>query len=231
MGAMQKTITPIDDTLYVERAYASAREIEAALAAARKAAAEWKYVPVRRRQELLTRAVDAFVGKKEQIAEEITRQIGRPISQSPGEVRGFEERARYMIEIAPSALADIDVGPKAGFTRFIRRDPLGTVFVVAPWNFPYLTAVNVTVPALMAGNAVIMKHSAQTPLCAERYAEAFKAAGLPAGLFQHLVLTHDDTAKLISRPDGVDYVAFTGSVAGGHAVMEATSKRFIGAGL
>jgi len=231
MGAMQKTITPIDDSLYVERAYASAKEIDAALAAARKAAADWKHVPVGERQKLLSKAVDAFVGKKDQIAEEITRQIGRPLAQSPGEVRGFEERARYMIEAAPAALADIDVGPKPGFTRFIRREPLGVVFVVAPWNFPYLTAVNVTVPALMAGNAVIMKHSAQTPLCAERYAEAFRAAGLPAGLFQHVVLTHDDTAKLISRPDGVDYVAFTGSVPGGHAVMAAASGRFIGAGL
>ena len=231
MGVTQKTITPIDDSLYVERAYAGPAEIDAALKAARKAAAEWKHVPVAERQKLLSKAVDAFVGKKEQIAEEITRQIGRPIGQSPGEVRGFEERARYMIEAAPEALADLDVGPKPGFTRFIRREPLGTVFVVAPWNFPYLTAVNVTVPALMAGNAVIMKHSAQTPLCAERYAEAFKAAGLPAGLFQHLVLTHDDAAKLISRADGVDYVAFTGSVPGGHAVMEAASKRFIGAGL
>ena len=55
------------------------------------------------------------------------------------------------------------------------------VFVVAPWNFPYLTAVNAVVPALMAGNAVLLKHSAQTPLCAERFGEAFKAAGLPAG--------------------------------------------------
>ncbi|HEY2890775.1 MAG TPA: aldehyde dehydrogenase family protein, partial [Dongiaceae bacterium] len=108
--------------------------------------------------------------------------------------------------------------------------PLGVVFVVAPWNFPYLTAVNAVVPALMAGNAVLLKHSAQTPLCAERFQQAFDAAGLPKGLFQHLVLTHDDTAKLIGT-DGVDYVAFTGSVPGGHAVVEAASKRFIGLGL
>ncbi len=104
------------------------------------------------------------------------------------------------------------------------------VFVVAPWNFPYLTAVNAVVPALMAGNAVLLKHSAQTPLCAERFAEAFKAAGLPQGLFQHLVLTHEDTSKLIGT-EGIDYVAFTGSVAGGHAVVAAASKRFIGLGL
>ncbi|HWA43205.1 MAG TPA: aldehyde dehydrogenase family protein [Hypericibacter adhaerens] len=230
MGAIQKTITPIDDSLYIERPYAGGPEIEKALKAAKAAQRDWKHVPVAERQKYLTKAVDAFVARRDQIAEEITRQIGRPIGQSPGEVRGFEERARYMIAIAPRALADIDVGPKPTFTRFIRREPLGVVFVVAPWNFPYLTSVNAVIPALMAGNAVVLKHSAQTPLCAERFGEAFKAAGLPAGLFQHLVLTHDDTSQVIGNP-AVDYVAFTGSVAGGHAVTQAAANRFIGLGL
>jgi len=230
MAAVQRTITPIDDTLLVERPYASASEMARAVEAAGRARKAWKLVPIAERQKLLSRAVDAFVAKKEIIAEEITRQMGRPLGQSPGEIRGFEERSRYMIEIAPEALADIDPGRKDGFNRFIRREPLGTVFVVAPWNYPYLTSVNAIVPALMAGNAVILKHSAQTPLCADRYAEAFRAAGLPDGLFQTLVLTHDDTSQMIGSP-GVDYVAFTGSVAGGHAVMRAAADRFIGAGL
>jgi acyl-CoA reductase-like NAD-dependent aldehyde dehydrogenase len=230
MAAMQKTITPIDGSLYVERPYNDANEIAAALSAARAAAKAWRRVPVNERAALLSKAVDGFVARKAEIAEEITRQIGRPLGQSPGEVRGFEERARHMIEIAPKALADIDVGPKEGFTRFIRRESLGVIFVVAPWNFPYLTAVNAVIPALMAGNAVLLKHSAQTPLCAERFAEAFRTAGLPKGLFQHLVLTHEDTSKLIGT-EGIDYVAFTGSVAGGHAVVEAAVKRFIGLGL
>ncbi len=230
MAAVQRTITPIDDTLLVERPYASAAEIARAVEAAGRAQIAWKQVSVAERQRLVSRAVDAFVAKKEIIAEEITRQMGRPLGQSPGEIRGFEERARYMIEIAPDALADIDPGRKDGFNRFVRREPLGAVFVVAPWNYPYLTSVNAIVPALMAGNAVILKHSAQTPLCADRYAEAFKTAGLPAGLFQTLVLTHDDTSRIIGSP-GVDYVAFTGSVAGGHAVMRAAADRFIGAGL
>ena len=230
MGAMQKTITPIDGSLYVERAYNSGSEIASALAAARAAAKAWEATSIAERARALGKAVDAFIGRGPEIAEEITRQIGRPLAQSPGEIRGFEERARYMIEVAPGALADIDVGPKAGFTRFIRREPLGVVFVLAPWNYPYLTAVNAVVPALAAGNAVLLKHSAQTPLCAERFAQAFQAAGLPEGLFQHLVLSHEDTARLIGT-EGIDYVAFTGSVAGGHAVVEAASKRFIGLGL
>ena len=230
MADRLKCITPVDGTVYVERALAEDGQIETALERARKAAAEWRHVPVRERQKLLTRAVDVFVGNKAKIAEEISWQMGRPVSQSPGEVRGFEERARYMIEVAPESLKDIDVGEKSGFHRFIRRDPVGVVFVVAPWNYPYLTAVNSVVPALMAGNAVILKHSAQTPLCAERFAEAFEKGGLPGGVFQFLHLSHEDTARIIKDPR-VDFVAFTGSVAGGHAVQEAAAGRFIGTGL
>jgi acyl-CoA reductase-like NAD-dependent aldehyde dehydrogenase len=229
MASRQTTITPIDGSVYVERALADGAAIEKALKAARKAQSEWRSVPVEERGRLLSRAVDAFVARGSEIAEEITRQMGRPIAHAPGEIRGFEERARHMIAIAPEALADIQVGEKPGFTRFIRREPLGVVFVIAPWNYPYLTAVNAVVPALMAGNAVILKHSAQTPLCAERFAQAFKAAGLPKGLFQFLHMSHADTAKLIGG--GVDFVAFTGSVEGGRAVQRAAADRFIGVGL
>jgi len=229
-AAVQKTVTPIDGSVYVERKLATRLEIGKALENARKAQAAWKHVPAAERGKLISKAVDWFVAHKDEIAEELTRQIGRPLSQSPGEIRGFEERARYMIELAPDALADIDAGPKAGFTRFIRREPLGVVFIVAPWNYPYLTAVNGVVPALMAGNAVILKHSAQTPLCAERFAAAFKAAGLPKGLFQHLHMSHEDTLKLIGS-DGIDYVNFTGSVPAGHAIVRAAADRFIGLGL
>ena len=225
-----KCVSPVDGSIYAERPLAGAGDISAALEKARIAQAAWKFTPLAERQALLTKAVDAFVAKRDAIAGEITWQMGRPLAQAPGEVAGFEERARHMIEIAPHALDDVAVQPKEGFTRFIRRDPLGVVFVVAPWNFPYLTAVNSVVPALLAGNAVLLKHSAQTPLCAERFAEAFEAAGLPEGLFQFLHLGHDDALKLIAS-DGVDFVSFTGSVNAGRAVQTAGAKRFIGMGL
>ncbi len=230
MSAVQKTITPIDNSVYVERPYNSQAEIQAALSVAWKAQIVWKQTPLAERAKLLNKAIDIFLINKDRYAEEITRQMGRPISQSPGEMRGFEERARYMIQLAPEALADIEAKDKPGFTRFIRREALGVVFIVAPWNYPYLTSVNGVVPALMAGNAVILKHSAQTPLCAEGFQDAFDKAGLPKGLFQHLVLTHDDTAKVIAAPE-VAYVNFTGSVAGGHAVQQAALGKFIGIGL
>src|SRR6201992_1365025 len=190
MPATQKTITPIDSSVYVERPYATPAEIAATLKRAAEAQKSWKTTPVAQPAKLVSKAVDIFLTHKDALAEEITRQMGRPISQSPGEMRGFEERARYMIGIAPEALADMEVTDKPGFTRFLRREPLGVGIIVAPWNYPYLASFNGVVPALMAGNAVVLKHSAQTPLCAERFQEAFDAAGLPKGLFQDLVLTH-----------------------------------------
>ena len=228
--ATQKTISPIDGSVYVERGLARGAEIDKALATARKASLAWREVPLAERALLLNRAVDHFLAQGEPIAEEITRQMGRPISQSPGELRGFAERARHMIAIAPEALADLGVGEKQNFTRFIRREPLGVVFVVAPWNYPYLTAVNAVIPALMAGNAVLLKHSAQTPLCAERFFASFRAGGLPKGLFQFLHLSHADTTRVIKDPR-IDFVAFTGSVDGGRAVQQAAAERFIGTGL
>ena len=145
-----------------------------------------------------------------------------------GELRGFAERARYMIEIAEAALAPLDPGPRQGFKRWIAREPLGLVLTIAPWNYPYLTAVNSVIPALMAGNAVLLKHSAQTLLVGERFQRAFD--GLPKGLFQNLVLTHEQTAALIASR-AVDQVNFTGSVAGGRAIETAAAGRFLGVGL
>ena len=227
---MMQTISPVDGRVYVERATATAAEIEAALQRARVAQLQWRAVPVAERARLMERFCAAFEAHAAEYAAELSWQMGRPLRYAPNEVRSTLERARYMIGIAPTALADIDVGPKPDFNRFLRREPLGVVFTVAAWNFPYLIAVNSVVPALMAGNVVLLKHSAQTPLCAERFAECFAAAGLPPGVFQALHLEHTDTERVI-RDARVDFVAFTGSVAGGHAVQRAAAERFIGVGL
>lgn len=230
MSAELKTISPIDDSVYVTRRYADAAAIEATLEAARAAQKRWKGLPLAERKRLCGRAVDAFVAKKAEIAEEICWQMGRPIRSAAGEVNGLEERARGMIELADQGLAPVKLPEKPGFTRWIQRDPLGVVLVIAPWNYPYLTAINAVMPAVLAGNSVILKHSAQTPLCAERLFDAFEDAGLPAGVFQYLHLTHADTEALI-KDERIDYVAFTGSVPGGEMVEKAAAGRFIGVGL
>jgi acyl-CoA reductase-like NAD-dependent aldehyde dehydrogenase len=225
-----KVISPVDQSVYVERPFATEFQIDKALARAAAAQSVWHAVPIEKRQEILTRAVEYFVAHTQEIAAELTWQMGRPVKQSPGEMRGFAERARYMIEIAPAVLASVQPQPKQGFTRFIRREPIGVVAVIAPWNYPYLTSVNAVIPALMAGNAVILKHSHQTPLCAERYAQAFAEAGLPENVFQYLHLNHADTERLIADAR-IGFVCFTGSVEGGRHVRRALSERFIGMGL
>ncbi len=225
-----KTISPVDGRLLAERTVATPAEIDATLQRARAAQALWRSVPLGERAAILERFCGEFEARGAGIAEALSWQMGRPLRYAPSEVRGTLERARHMIRIAATALSDVDPGPKPGFRRFIRREPQGVVFTVAAWNYPYLIAVNSVVPALMAGNAVVLKHSAQTPLCAETFAECFAAAGLPAGAFQVLHLEHADTERVIRDPR-VDFVAFTGSVAGGHAVQRAAADRFIGVGL
>ena len=223
-------ISPIDGSLYVERHLASNPEILAALVGAEQAQQRWKRTPLAERVAIGRRAIAAFAAKESQLAEELCWMMGRPIRFAAGEIRGFVERASYMADIAASALADIQLPDQPGFTRFIRREPLGVALVIAPWNYPYLTAVNAVLPALLAGNAVLLKHSAQTPLCAERMVEAFQEAGLPDGVFQYLHLTHGQTEQLIRSPS-INHVAFTGSVSGGAMVERAAAGRFIGVGL
>src|SRR6266481_3111604 len=225
-----KTISPVDGRIYVERPLETTAGIDRALDSAQRAQRAWASLTLAVRCEMLGKAVDAFVAKANDIAAEITWQMGRPIRHSPGEIRGFEERARYMLKVAPEALAAVQPGEKAGFERQIKRVPLGLVAIVAPWNYPYLTAVNAVFPALIAGNAVVLKHSHQTPLCAERFLEAFASAGVPTGVFQYLHLSHADTARLMGDAR-VASVCFTGSVSGGRAVVAATASGFATSGL
>lgn len=230
MSSQLQLVSPIDGLVYVERHCADAARIERALTAATHAQRAWKQRSLAERAAFCTAAVDAMLTMREQIVPELAWQMGRPVRYGAGELRGFEERARHMIAIAPEALAPVDPGPKAGFKRYIKREPLGTVLVIAPWNYPYLTAVNSIIPALMAGNVVILKHAAQTLLVGERFADAFRKAGLPDGVFQNLVMDHDQTALVIAS-GRVQQVNFTGSVAGGRAMEAAAAGQFLGVGL
>lgn len=222
-------ISPVDGSVYAERTQASADDIDRALQAARAAQAAWRRVPLTEKQAILNRFVDALGAMNDAIVPELAWQMGRPVRYG-GEYRGVEERSRHMIDIAPSALAPLARPEKPGFTRFITREPLGLVLVIAPWNYPYMTAINSIVPALMAGNAVLLKHASQTLLVGERLASAGAQCGLPDGLFQNLVLAHADTEKLIAS-GAIDHINFTGSVAGGRTIEKAAAGTFATLGL
>ena len=175
---IQQTITPIDGSIYVERKLASGEQIEETLVKAVTAQRAWKHTSVAERVAICKLMLEWLLERADRIGEELTWQIGRPIAYSPFEIRrGFQERVNYMSGIAERELSDILIEPKENFQRFIRREPVGVVLVLAPWNYPWLASVNAVVPAILAGNGVILKIAPQTPLVAERYAEAFKAAG------------------------------------------------------
>ncbi len=222
-------ISPVDGREVARRTTATPAEIDAALKAARKAQAEWRKVSVAERSKFALKFMDALLSLNQEVVPELALQMGRPVRYG-GEFRPVEERVRTMIALAEESLADIVPAPKDGFKRFIRRDPLGVVLVVAPWNYPFLTAVNTIVPALIAGNAVLLKHASQTILVGERFQQAMDKAGAPKGLFQNLVLSHDDTSRILSS-GSVDHVNFTGSVEGGRAIERAAAGTFTSLGL
>ena len=221
---MQKTITPIDNTLYIERKY-NVDKIDETINSSIKAQKAWADLEIKERVRLLSNFVEDFLSKEDIIGEELSRQIGRPITQTAGELKGFKERADYMLSIAEKKLMNIDVAKDNNFKSYIKRRALGVVFVIAPWNYPYLVAVNSIIPAMTAGNSVILKHSAQTPLCAEQlYQSAEKT--LPKNVFNFLHLNHKDSLKIVSDKR-INFVSFTGSVKAGYDVQKATQNKFI----
>ena len=218
-------ISPIDGRELVRRATATPEEIAAVLQRLGSAQKSWAQVSLAERAAILDRFLEILRVQNEEVAVEMAWQMGRPVRYG-GEFRSFEERVRYLIDLAPSALAPMmPADRRDGLSRHIVRAPLGIVFVVAPWNFPFLTAVNTIVPALMAGNAVLLKHAAQTLLVGDRFQAALDAAGLPPGLFHHIALSHEDTARILAT-GSVDHITFTGSVAGGRAIERAAAGTF-----
>lgn len=228
---VQQTVSPGDGSVVAERVLAGPSEIDAALDRAVRAQRSWRQVPVAERVAVVERLVPWMVERAGAIGHDLTRQMGRPIAHSPAEITGgFAERATWLAGAAAGALADTEIEPADGLRRFIRHEPVGVVLVVAPWNYPYLCSVNAVVPALLAGDAVVLKMSSQTPLVAERWAEGLAAVGLPEGVFQYVHTDHGGVAGMIADRR-VGYVAFTGSVTGGHAVQRAAADRFVGTGL
>jgi len=229
MTKMIQCISPVDGRVYAERPVLSPEAAMAAVARAHAAQAAWAARPLEERIALVRAGVAGLNAMKDRIVEELAWQMGRP-TRFGGEFGGLNERSGHMEKIAAEALAPTVIEDSAGFARRIERAPHGVVFVIAPWNYPYMTAMNTIVPALIAGNSVVLKHASQTLLVGERIAEALHAAGVPEDVFQNLVLDHATTERLIaSRSFG--FVNFTGSVGGGQAIERAAAGTFTGLGL
>ena len=224
-----RCISPIDGTVYAEREISTRSEARIAIERAKLAQVSWAARPLSERISLVQAGVAAVGAMNEEVILELAHQMGRPVRYG-GEFGGFNERASYMAEIAQEALAPIQVEDSNEFLRIIKRVPHGVVLVVAPWNYPYMTAINTIAPALIAGNSVILKHSSQTLLVGERLATAFHSVGIPKDVFINVFLDHKTTTDLISDRS-FNYVNFTGSVEGGKAIETAASGTFAGIGL
>ncbi|MEP3298109.1 MAG: aldehyde dehydrogenase family protein [Pseudoruegeria sp.] len=225
---MLTCISPIDESVFAQRVPSSHDQAIQLIANVRNAQAAWAARPLQERIDLVMAGVAAVGAMNDEIVVELAKMMGRPVRYG-GEFGGFNERASYMAEIAEDALADIVVGEDQDFKRHIKHIPHGVVLVVAPWNYPYMTAINTVAPALIAGNTVVLKHATQTLLAGERMAQAFHQAGIPKDVFQNVFLDHDTTSELIASRS-FDFVNFTGSVSGGQAMERAAAGTFVGVG-
>ncbi len=228
--SIQKTITPIDNSVYLERPLSTQNEIDDVIENSKKSFQSWKSTSIDDRIKIINKFIDNLIALKPEVSKEICWQIGRPISQCGNELRGFEERSRHMVEIAKESLRDIPATKNDEFDNYIYKSPLGVIFVMAPWNYPIITATNTIVPALLAGNTIVIKHSSQTPRCAELISQAFDNTGLPEGVFQFVHTDHQACEKIIADPR-IAHVVFTGSVRGGQEVKKYIGTRFINVGL
>ncbi len=222
-------ISPVDGRVFAERMPLSPEAAGKVVAAARAAQKPWAARALEERIALVKAGVQKLNEMKEVVVGELAWQMGRP-TRFGGEYGGVNARTDYMCEIAAEALAPRVIEDSTTFRRYLTREPLGVVFIVAPWNYPYLTTINTLVPALVAGNTVILKQSSQTLLTGERLAEAFHAAGVPADVFQNVVLDHPTTEALIGSR-AFDFINFTGSVGGGAAMERAAAGTFTPLGL
>ena len=229
---MSKTIqciSPVNGAVYAEREALSHVDAQRVADLARAAQPSWAARPLAERIALVQAGIAALNETSEQAVEELAWQMGRP-TRYGGEFGGMNERAAYMAEIAEAALAPMVVEDSDTVLRQIAREPMGVVLIIAPWNYPYMTVINALIPALIAGNTVVLKHAAQTLLVGERIAQAFHAAGIPEEVFQNVCLTHDVTEALIGAR-AFDFINFTGSVGGGRAIEKAAAGTFVGLGL
>ena len=226
---MIQNISPIDGSVYAEREALPLDAARAVVGKARKAQKDWARRPLEDRVQLVLKGVARLNEMVDEVVPELAHMMGRPVRYG-GEFKGFNERSNYVAAIAADALAPLVIEESNSFERRIEREAHGVVFVIAPWNYPYMTAINTIAPALMAGNTVVIKHASQTLLVGERMVRAFVEAGVPEDVFINVFLDHGTTSALIA--EGLfNFVNFTGSVEGGRSIERAAAGTFTGLGL
>ncbi|EJP69489.1 aldehyde dehydrogenase [Beauveria bassiana ARSEF 2860] len=225
------TISPTTGEVVITRNGASSTDLDLLPKVATEAFQSFRKTTLKERQEIVKKFLQGLADREAELAEELTVQMGRPIAFTGKEITTAVKRGEYLLKISGEALQDTDGEAEKGFKRFIRKVPVGPVLVIFAWNYPYLILVNSLVPAILAGNSVILKPSPQTPTIVERVSEIFAAAGLPQGVLQYFHCGSPSTMETIVRDPRIELVCFTGSVAGGLSVQKAAADRIVNIGL
>ncbi|KKA26101.1 hypothetical protein TD95_003133 [Thielaviopsis punctulata] len=225
------TISPISNEPVVTRSGVSADTLKSLPAVAADAFQTWRKTSLAQRQSIVKNALAILAAKRDVLGAELTAHMGRPINYTPKEVDTAIMRAEYMLRVSEDVLKDTPGDAQEGFQRYIRKVPVGPVLIIFAWNYPYLILVNSLIPALLAGNTVILKPSPQTPTVVEHVAAAFEDAGLPKGVLQYFHCGSPALIESIVQDPKIALVCFTGSVAGGLAVQKAGSDRIVNVGL
>ena len=204
--------------------YTAEDELNSVLNKATRTQSAWAQVSIKERVAILTKGIECFLGKREELARELSELIGRPLQQCPKEIEGFAARARYLLNLAEQELAPVAGECDQHNKRIIVKEPVGVVLIIGAWNFPYNVIVNTLIPALAAGNAVIIKHALQTAPVGENLVAIFKKGGLPEDLLAAVKLTNERTEQLVGD-SRINYVSLVGSPRAGRAVLQASARR------
>ncbi|CAG8007231.1 unnamed protein product [Penicillium salamii] len=221
------TLSPSTNEVILTRNGITIPQVQRIGQAATKAFSAFRAMPFGERKAIVTKALELIQERKAQLGEELTFQMGRPIAYGIKEIETMQKRATYLLGISEESLKPLPGQPEVGFQRWIEKEPVGPTLIIFAWNFPYLIIVNSLIPALLAGNSVILKPSPQTPLVGERVAEILHEAGLPQDVLQVVHSGNPDALRALSQISDIKQVTFTGSTQGGHLLRESTANRFL----
>ena len=194
----------------------SEAQLETKLAKANECFARWKKTSFAERAKIIGKAGELLHERVEELARTMTLEMGKRIDEARGEVEFSANIMAYYAKNAESFLADTELNPELG-EGHMESTPIGVVFGVEPWNFPYYQLARVAGPQLMAGNVLVVKHAGIVPQCAIAFEKVLTDAGAPEGLYTNLMISHDQSDKVVADPR-IKGVALTGSVAAGRSI-------------
>lgn len=209
----------------VEKTFPTATddEIQEAMSLAHEAFADWRKSAVEDRAALLERVADLYAKRRNDLALIIGREMGKPLAQAAGELDIVVAIYRYYAKSGPRYLEDEPIDVMSGGSAVIRKEGLGVLLGIMPWNFPYYQVARFVAPNLMNGNTILLKHAPQCPESALAIEQIFKDAGAPEGAYVNIFASNDQAATIIADPR-VQGVSLTGSERAGSAVAEIAGR-------